>query len=133
MTNQNYITLNNLQVYQLSRQLSSQAWIIYKKMDWQIKKIIGDQFIRAIDSIGANIAEGYGRYHYLDKIRFYYNARGSHYEAIVHWLDLLLERLLIEKSEYLAILKISSEFAPKLNSFISSTYNAKQNYQISNF
>ena len=58
MTNQNYITLNNLQVYQLSRQLSSQAWIIYKKMDWQIKKMIGNQFIRAIDSIGANIAEG---------------------------------------------------------------------------
>jgi four helix bundle protein len=133
MTNQNYITLNNLQVYQLSRKLSSQAWVIYQKMDWQVKKIIGDQFIRAIDSIGANLAEGYGRYYYLDKIRFYYNARASHYEAIVHWLDLLLERLLINKSEYLGILKISNEFAPKLNSFISSTYNAKQNYQIFNF
>lgn len=133
MANQNYITLGNLQVYQLSRQLSRQAWTVYKNMDWQIKKVIGDQFIRATDSIGVNIAEGYGRYHYLDKIKFYYNARASHYEAIAHWLDLLFERLLIEKKDYLSILKISSELAPKLNGFISSTYNAKQNYQISNF
>ena len=33
---------------------------------------------RASVSIGLNIAEGYGRYHYLDCLRFYYHiARGS--------------------------------------------------------
>ena len=125
MANQNYIILNDLQVYQLSRQLSKQAWVVYKDMDWQIKKVIGDQFIRAIDSIGANIAEGYGRYHYLDKIKFYYYARASHCEVIAHWLDLLHERLLIGENDYAIMLKISSEFAPKFNSFISSTYRAK--------
>ena len=133
MRHKNYITLSNLQVYQLSRQLSMQAWVIYTKLDWQTKKIMGDQFIKAIDSIGANIAEGYGRYHYLDKIKFYYNARASHYEAIAHWLDLLHERLLISKDEYFNMLRVSSELAPRLNSFIASTYNAKQSYQISNF
>lgn len=70
MINQNYLTLDNLEVYKLARQLSKEAWKIYKKLDWQIRKIIGDQFIRATDSIGANIAEGYGRYHFLDKIKF---------------------------------------------------------------
>lgn len=58
--------------------------MVYKKMDWQLKKIIGDQFIRAIDSIRANIAEGYGRFHYLDRIKFYYNTCGSLFEA-KHW------------------------------------------------
>ena len=125
MADQNYLTLNNLQVYQLSRELSKQAWTVYKNMGWQIKKVIGDQFIRAIDSIGANIAEGYGRYHYLDKIKFYYYVRASHYEVITHWLDLLHERLLIGESDYAMMLKISSEFAPKLNGFITLTYNAK--------
>lgn len=35
------------------------------------------QLKRASSSITANIAEGFARYHYKDKIRFYYQARGS--------------------------------------------------------
>ena len=43
---------------------------IYSQMNFEDKKIIGDQFIRSTDSVGANIAEGYSRFHYLDKVRF---------------------------------------------------------------
>lgn len=125
MEHQSYITLDNLQVYQLARELSKTGWIVYQKLDWQTKKIIGDQFITAIDSVGANIAEGYGRYHYLDKIKFYYNARASHKEAIIHWLSLLKERNLVEDRDYILLIKISNEFAPRFNSFISATYSAK--------
>ena len=39
------------------------------------------QIRRAASSITANIAEGYGRYHYNDKIRFYTIARGSSAEV----------------------------------------------------
>ena len=130
MANQYYLTLNNLQVYQLSRRLSRQAWLTYRELDWQMKKIIGGQFIKAVDSIGANIAEGYGRYHYLDKIKFYYNARASHYEAIAHWLDLLKERCLVKQESYQIMIKISSELAPKLNSYINATYQARAGSQI---
>ncbi len=35
------------------------------------------QLRRASSSVTANIAEGFARYHFKDKIRFYYNARGS--------------------------------------------------------
>jgi four helix bundle protein len=38
---------------------------------------ITNQLRRASSSVGANIAEGFGRFHYKDKIKFYYNARGS--------------------------------------------------------
>jgi four helix bundle protein len=38
---------------------------------------ICDQLRRASSSITANIAEGFGRYHFADKIKFYYQARGS--------------------------------------------------------
>jgi len=40
------------------------------------------------DSICANISEGYGRFHYKDSLKFYYNARGSLYEA-QFWLNRL--------------------------------------------
>lgn len=36
-----------------------------------------DQLRRASSSITANIAEGFGRYHFKDKIHFYYQSRGS--------------------------------------------------------
>jgi len=127
-----YIKLNDLFVYKIAIELCNFAWGVYEVLDWKDKKIIGDQYIRSTDSIAANIAEGYGRYHYLDKIKFYYNARASHYEAVAHWLSLLLERNFINKEQYQSVLIISSELAPKLNKYISSTYNAKQN-QITNF
>ena len=69
--NKDYIELKNLEVYKLSRQLPMKAWDIYKELDWHNQKIIGGQFIESVDSAGANIAEGYSRYHYLDKIKFY--------------------------------------------------------------
>ena len=43
-----------------------------------------DQIRRAASSIGANIAEGFGRYHSNDKIRFFYNSRGSISECMNH-------------------------------------------------
>jgi four helix bundle protein len=75
MENKRFIELQDLEVYQLARRLSKDAWGIYSGMTFEQKKIIGDQFIRAVDSVGANIAEGYARYHYLDKVRFYYFSR----------------------------------------------------------
>lgn len=87
-----FIPLKDLEVYKISRELSRIAWKIYQALDWRDKKIMGDQFIESTDSVGANIAEGYGRFHYLEKIKFYYNSRGSLNEANEHWIELLWER-----------------------------------------
>ena len=45
------------------------------------------QIRRASKSITANIAEGYGRYHYLDSLKFYSNARGSLNEVLGHLIN----------------------------------------------
>ena len=116
----NYIPLDKIKVYQLSREYSRTAWAIYIKFDWRIKKIIGDQFIKSVDSVGGNIAEGYGRFHYLDKAKFYYNARGSLLESR-HWLELLKERNLITQEEYNSMINIYKNLAPALNGLITST------------
>jgi four helix bundle protein len=45
---------------------------------------LGDQLLRAARSTTANIAEGYGRFHYLDNAKFCSNARGSCGETLDH-------------------------------------------------
>jgi len=128
MESKNFIELKNLEVYQISRKLSTVAWEIFCRMDFMDKKHMGDQFLRSVDSIGANIAEGYGRYHYLDKVRFYYNSRASHYEAFTHWLELLFEREKITGSEFNSIDETALKLQIKLNNFITSTSkNARKN------
>jgi four helix bundle protein len=119
-----YIELRDLEVYQLAKELSSKAWVVYDGMDWQIKKIMGDQFIESADSVGANIAEGYRRYHYLDKIKFYYNSRASLAEACSHWLELLKERGKITNERYEELKGLEKKIEIKLANFIKSTYES---------
>ena len=45
---------------------------------------LGDQLLRAARATTANIAEGYGRFHYLDNAKFCSNARGSCWETLDH-------------------------------------------------
>ena len=45
---------------------------------------LGDQLLRAARSTTANIAEGYGRFHYLENAKFCSNSRGSCWEVLDH-------------------------------------------------
>jgi len=45
---------------------------------------LSNQILRAARSTTANIAEGYGRFHYLDNAKFCSNARGSCWEVLDH-------------------------------------------------
>ena len=90
-------------------------------MNYEDKKIIGDQFIRATDSIGANIAEGYARFHFFDKVRFCYSARASQSESTDHWLELLLERNKIDQLCFDEYKSLSKDLQIKLNNFITQT------------
>ena len=99
---------------------------MYENMDWQDKKIMGDQFIESIDSVGANIAEGYRRYHHLDRIKFYYTSRASLSESCGHWLELLRERNKITQEQFDCMKSIEDKLGVKLNNFIASNYKLKE-------
>ena len=115
-----------MEVYKLARELSRIAWEIFESLDWQEKKILCDQFLSATDSVGANIAEGYSRFHYLDRVKFYYNARASLSEANDHWIELLKERKKIDEKTFKDYKKIAKELKIKLNNFISATLRQKE-------
>jgi len=125
------VELKDLEIYKICLEISRCAWLIYKKLPWREKKIVGDQWIKTIDSIGANIAEGFGRFHYLDKNKFNYNARGSLLESI-HWTQLLKERRIITEKEGDEFLQKLESLLPRLNAYIGITRNKNKN-EITNY
>lgn len=119
-----YVKLGDLLVYRKSIELSDLAWEIYGKLDWQDRKIMGDQFVRSTDSCGVNIAEGYSRFHYLDRIKFYYNSRASLAEA-KHWSFILFRRQKINKDTFDNFLSKCEKANFQLNKFIKISYQSK--------
>lgn len=124
-----HIEAEDLKIYREAVKIGEECWQLYKKFGWQTKKIVGDQLITSADSIGANIAEGYGRFHYLDKIKFFYNARGSLLETL-YWLKILKNRELIDKIRSDTISQELKKLNFSLNSFIKSIYESRKQTKI---
>jgi four helix bundle protein len=104
----------DLVAYRVARSLADDlrhdviAWASFDR--WTV----GAQLVRAADSIGANIAEAYGRYGIPDKRRFLHIARGSLFET-EHWVDCASERGLLEPGRFDDRL---SEIARTLNGLV---------------
>ena len=67
----------DLECYQLALQVLREAYRVAKLLPPEERYNLTHQMRKAAVSVVLNIAEGYGRYHYLDSLRFYYIARGS--------------------------------------------------------
>jgi len=120
--------LENLKVYQLSRELGKLVWGIVIRWDYLAKKTIGDQWIRATDSMSANIAEGYGRFFFNDTIKFYYYARGSYFESY-DWFLKARERKLLSESEIEQYQKLTEQIPKEINILIKRTRNNAKKYK----
>lgn len=119
MANQEIRHFTQLIVWQKANQLVLEIYQISKKFPNEEVYGITSQIRRAVVSITCNIAEGFGRYHYKDKIRFYYLARGSNME--VQNLLILCGQLGYVDNNKLKGLKILSYEGYKLlNGFIKS-------------
>lgn len=56
-----------LDAYNLAENLSDLIWFAFDEWSKKVQNTTGYQIIRSADSIAANIAEGYGRYHSAEK------------------------------------------------------------------
>ncbi len=101
--------LEDLKIFRDAEDISDQVWEAVKGWDRFARDALGIQLIRAVDSIGSNIAEAYGRYHFGEKIRFLYYARGSLYEA-KYWIRRARRRNLISETRTLQFTQELSHF-----------------------
>lgn len=75
-------TLEDLEVYQRAREFRKAMYGVSRRLPELEKFGLADQIRRASVSLTNNIAEGHGRYHYLDQLKFLIQARGSLEELI---------------------------------------------------
>ena len=74
----------DLKVWQLARELVLAVYQLTNTQVFGKDHALRDQIRRAAVSSMANIAEGFGRKHTLDKVNFYFYARGSLTETQSH-------------------------------------------------
>lgn len=111
--------LEELKVYQLAMNIGEKVWDIVSKWDYFVKDTVGKQLVKSVDSIAANISEGYGRFHYKENKQFCYYSRGSLYETKT-WLKKAHDRRLIVDNDFQSLEKDIETIAYKLNNYIKS-------------
>lgn len=115
-----YLQLNDISAYKTAFHISNYVWKIVVNWDGFAKNTVGMQFVRAVDSISANIAEGFGRFGKKDKIKFYRYSQGSQKETL-DWLHKSKARKLLQEDEYQFIFAELEKLPKDISSLIAYT------------
>ncbi|MBU1660038.1 MAG: four helix bundle protein [Chloroflexi bacterium] len=118
-------SLEELDVLNAVEVIADDIWKQVTKWNTFERDTVGGQLARAVDSIGANIAESFGRYHFGEKLRFLYYARGSLYET-KYWINRCSARGLFPETQAKDYATQLTTIARQLNSFAKSIKTQQQ-------
>ena len=121
-------TFEDLRVLKSAEEIADSIWKIVVQWDEFAKDVVGKQMARSADSVGANIAESFGRFNFGEKLQFLYYSRGSIFET-KYWLNRTRVRGLMEPDEVQGYVNHLTDLARQLNTFANSlkTVRAEQN------
>ena len=108
-----------LRVLKMAEAIADGIWRDVVQWDMFARDVVGGQLARAADSIGANIAEAFGRFHFGEKLQFLYYSRGSLFES-KYWLNRTLERDLMPTAHVQEYTMQLTDVARQLNSFAAT-------------
>ena len=108
----------DLEVWKKARILRNNISKLAEQFPATEKYRLCDQIIRSSRSIGNNIAEGHGRFHYADAAKFLINARGSAAETIDH-LIIALDNNFIDDKIFDSFKNDCEECMKMINGYIS--------------
>ena len=107
----------DLQCWQKGRELKQELYKIARKLPDIEKYNLQTQIMRAAVSITANIAEGYGRFHFKENIQYCRQSRASVYECEDHIIT-CLDQNYISKDEYQQCISLIIETRKLLDGYI---------------
>lgn len=117
-------SFEELECWKKSAALRKRLSILDRSFPSEEKYKLCDQITRASRSVTANIAEGFGRFHYQENIQFCRQSRGSLYELIDH-LIVARDENYISNSTLDELKKEIQECLAILNGFINYLSRAK--------
>jgi len=122
------LKFEELEVLRAAEGIADGIWRRVVRWDPFARNVVGEQLAKAGDSIGANIAEAYGRFHYGEKLQFLYYARGSLFET-KYWLNRARERQLMPSAQVQEHTSQLTDLARQLNAFAADLKAKRQGSQ----
>jgi four helix bundle protein len=97
-SSEKFQTFEDLEVYQAAREFRKAMYAVTRRLPDFEKYDLAGQIRRASVSLTNNMAEGHGRFHYPDQIRFFLHSRGS-LEELVDDLNVCLDENYLSPEE----------------------------------
>jgi len=94
-----HIPIEETELFKQFVAVADELWWLCRNWDSFAQRTIGEQLVKSVDSIGANMAEGDGRFSDVETVRFFVIARGSSRETR-YWLDRARARELIPQEMF---------------------------------
>lgn len=117
-------SFEDLECWKLAASLRRKLSSLSKEFPQHEKFKLADQIVRASRSVTANIAEGFGRFHYQEYIQFCRHSRGSLFELLDH-LMVAFEEKYITEAQYKEYKCEIDRCLAVLNGFINYLAKAK--------
>ncbi|MEW6248454.1 MAG: four helix bundle protein [Nitrospirota bacterium] len=117
-------TFEDLDAWKICRKLRSEIANLVCSFSQHERYRLSDQLIRAARSATANLAEGYGRFHYAENVQFARQARGSLYEVLDH-LTVALDEGFIKDDQFQSVREDVIRAVAVVNGYIRYLVAAK--------
>jgi four helix bundle protein len=121
-------SLEDFKAYNRAMDLGEAVWSIVALWNFFEKDTVGKQFVKAADSIAANLAEGLGRYHYKETKNFSYYSRGSLFETKT-WLTKAMNRNLVSKEQHATLILELDVIGKMINGYIKSINEVNEPFE----
>ena len=108
----------DLECYQLALDVMAKIHAFSKTLPSDEKYELYAQIRRSSKGVTGNIAEAYGRYHYLDSLHYYSIARGELNETLAHLINARVLEY-IKQDDFDALYKLIRQTEQALNGFMS--------------
>ncbi|GAB3649240.1 four helix bundle protein [Echinicola sediminis] len=119
-------SFEELEVWKKARELRMFVSGLVRDFPVDEKFMLINQVKRSSRSVGNNIAEGFGRYHYQENIQFCRQARGSLFETLDHMI-VAFDEDLISREQLVVFRELYNHCLKLLNGYISYLSRAKSN------